>query len=63
MASLNFRISLASLNSPVRRIPWSAERIAPAQLGLCESATARITAALAPRHSTASPAATKGSAT
>ena len=60
--SPNFRISLASLNSPVAGSAVRLNAIAPAQPGLCESASARMTAALALRHSTASPAATPSSA-
>ena len=60
--SPNFRISLASPNSPVAGSPVRQNAIAPAQPGFRESASARMTAALALRHSTASPAATPSSA-
>ena len=60
--SPNFRISLASPNSPVAGSPVRQNAIAPAQPGFRESASARMTAALALRHSTASQAATPSSA-
>src|SRR5215831_9903878 len=53
--SPNRRITLASPNSPVAGSPVRLNAMAPAQPGLRESASARVTAALALRHSTASP--------
>jgi hypothetical protein len=55
--SPNLRISLASLNSPDDGSPVRENAMAPAWPGLRESASARITAALALGHSAASPAA------
>jgi hypothetical protein len=52
----NFRISVASPNSPAAGSPVRLN--APAQPGLRESASARMTAALALGHSIASPGAT-----
>lgn len=49
--SLNFRISLASLKSPLDGSPVREKAIAPACPGLRDSASARMTAALALKHS------------
>lgn len=56
--SPNFRISLASLKSPLDGSPVRENATAPAWPGFRDSASARMTAALALRHSVASPAAT-----
>jgi hypothetical protein len=60
-SSPNFRISLASLKSPVAGSPLRLNATAPACPGLRDSASARMTAALALKHSIASPATTPSS--
>jgi hypothetical protein len=58
----NFRITWASLKSPVEESPVRLNATAPAWPSLRESASARITAALGLKHSLGSPAATPSSA-